>query len=186
MPSSTPLYLNIVVDIIRLVNPKKMLDIGTGFGKYGFLAREYLELWDGREKYDKKEWLRQIDGIEVFKEYITPVHDYIYNNMHIGEATELLPKLNNYDLILLSDVIEHFDRKDGEKLLNICKLKSANVLIVTPSAVSPQKDAFGNPFEEHKYQWRKSDFNEILSDCQILSGLKDLVVIWGEITKRIK
>jgi len=28
-------YLNIVIDIIRFVNPQKMLDIGSGFGRYG-------------------------------------------------------------------------------------------------------------------------------------------------------
>ena len=35
----------------RYSNPSSVLDIGTGFGKYGLLCREYLELWDGRENY---------------------------------------------------------------------------------------------------------------------------------------
>jgi len=130
------------------------------------MDREYLELWDGREKYDKKDWLRQIDGIEAFKEYITPVHNYICSNMYIAEAIKILLKLDNYDLILLSDIIEHFDREKGEELLKLCKLKSSKLLIVTPYTVSPQKDAFNNPFEEHKYQWLHSDFFEILNGCK--------------------
>ena len=50
MPSSHYFQLNEIVDLIALTNPVKVLDIGVGFGKYGFLAREYLELWkDGGE-----------------------------------------------------------------------------------------------------------------------------------------
>jgi len=94
------------------------------------MDREYLELWDGREKYDKKDWLRQIDGIEAFKEYITPVHNYICSNMYIAEAIKILLKLDNYDLILLSDIIEHFDREKGyhlKKMLSIILSRNINI-----------------------------------------------------------
>jgi hypothetical protein len=58
------------MDLIVNINPNSVLDIGTGFGKYGLLCREYLELWDGRQNYDK--FLRRIDGVEAFESYITP------------------------------------------------------------------------------------------------------------------
>jgi hypothetical protein len=40
------------MDNIIALKPKSILDIGTEFGKYGVLCREYLELWDGRQKYE--------------------------------------------------------------------------------------------------------------------------------------
>ena len=82
MPSSSSDYISAVVNIMRLINPSTMLDIGIGFGKYGFLAREYLELWDGRDKHKREDWKRTIDGIEAFEEYINPAIEYIYDHPH--------------------------------------------------------------------------------------------------------
>ena len=39
------------MDINIALKPFSILDIGSGFGKYGVLCREYLELWDGRQEY---------------------------------------------------------------------------------------------------------------------------------------
>jgi ubiquinone/menaquinone biosynthesis C-methylase UbiE len=53
MPTS---YLNNIPDIITAIksqNPKSILDVGCGFGKYGFLIREYLELWSIEHRYKK-------------------------------------------------------------------------------------------------------------------------------------
>jgi len=33
------------MELITLTNPQCILDVDAGFGKYGFLSREYLELW---------------------------------------------------------------------------------------------------------------------------------------------
>ncbi len=70
MPSSHFGQLNEIVELIKLSKPKSVLDIGVGFGKYGVLAREYLELWDEGKKYNDREI--RIDGIEAFEKYITP------------------------------------------------------------------------------------------------------------------
>jgi hypothetical protein len=68
MPSSQYYHISKLMHMIIALKPLKVLDVGTGFGKYGALCREYLDLWDGRQKY---EFATQIDGVEVFKEYIT-------------------------------------------------------------------------------------------------------------------
>jgi hypothetical protein len=159
MPTSHHKQLNELIDLIILTNPKSILDVGIGFGKYGFLSREYLELWDGREYYS--EWSRKIDGIEAFEEYITPIHKYIYNNIYIGNALELLSNIDaSYDLILLIDVLEHFDFPDGNSLLNACIEKGRNVLISTPKDIGSQGGSFKNPYQEHKFQWRAEHFDE--------------------------
>ena len=159
MPTSDFSQLNDIVKLIVLTNPKTILDIGVGFGKYGFLSREYLELWDGRDKYN--DWKRQIDGIEVFKKYLTPVHDFIYDHVYIGNAVDILPTLETkYDLILLIDILEHFDYKDGMKLLEECTRRGRNIVIATPKDIGSQKDSFGNPFEIHKFQWRRKHFDK--------------------------
>lgn len=158
MPSSHLLQLNEIMQLIFLSKPQSLLDIGVGFGKFGVLAREYLELWDGRGKYG--DWQRRIDGIEVFEEYLTPLHDFIYDNIYIGNALDILPKLDTrYDLILLIDVLEHFPYEDGVRLLEACQAKGRNFLVSTPKDIGAQEDAFDNPCEAHKSQWERHHFD---------------------------
>ncbi|MEW5995165.1 MAG: class I SAM-dependent methyltransferase [Candidatus Zixiibacteriota bacterium] len=157
MPSSHFLQLNEIMQLIFLTRPQSLLDIGVGFGKFGVLAREYLELWDGRVKYG--EWTRRIDGIEAFEQYLTPLHDYVYDHVHIGNALDILPTLDiRYDLILLIDVLEHFTYEEGQLLLETCRKKGRNLIVSTPKDIGAQGEAFGNPYETHKFQWQPWHF----------------------------
>ncbi len=152
MPSSSPLQISQIVEIVRAAKPQSVLDIGIGFGKYGFLCREYLELWDGRDKYN--DWQRRIDGIEAFEGYITPLHKMIYSNIYVGNALDIVPALTTYyDLILMIDVIEHFTLKDGLNLLEACAQRARACVISTPLEVTSQQSAFGNEFETHRSRW---------------------------------
>ncbi|HTX87626.1 MAG TPA: hypothetical protein VMC08_01465 [Bacteroidales bacterium] len=183
MPSSHPYQLNEIMELVRLTDPRRMLDIGTGFGKYGFLSREYLELWDGREKYG--EWERQIDGIEAFEPYLTPVHRYIYSKIFTGEASAILEKLDpGYDLVLMIDVLEHFTREDGIRILERCGRISRNILVSVPLTVTPQESAFGNPFEQHRSQWVRKDF-ESLGPVFFVPNPRSLICYIGEDSARV-
>jgi len=184
MPSSHYFQLNEIVDLISLTDPGKLLDIGVGFGKYGLLAREYLELWKDGGDYQK--WVRQIDGIEAFKPYLTPVHKFIYNNIFIGNALDILPDLKDrYDLILMIDVFEHFTYQDGMNLFRECRKKGKNILISVPITMSAQEAVFGNEFETHKYAWKKEDFNDI-PDKFFVCNVKSTICYIGEDSSRIK
>ncbi len=177
MPTSHPYQLNELTKIIMLLDPKTILDIGVGFGKYGFLSREYLELWDGREKYG--DWKRQIDGIEAFKGYLNPIHTYVYNHIYVGNALDVLPTLKEkYDLILLIDVLEHFDYEEGVKLLETCQKRAKNILISTPLNVEQQSSSFGNNFEKHKFQWQKKHF-ENFPNKLLIPHFESLIVLIG-------
>jgi hypothetical protein len=154
VPTSHHSQINQIMQLIVLTDPKSLLDIGVGFGKYGFLAREFLELWDGREEMGG--WTRRIDGIEIFTDYLTPVHEYVYDSVYEGNATDVLPTLDTrYDLTLLIDVLEHFDREPGEALLAEILRKSRNVIISVPRNIGVQGEAFGNPHETHRFQWER-------------------------------
>lgn len=160
MPSSQHYHISKIMDIIIHVNPMSVLDIGTGFGKYGVLCREYLELWDGRHNYSQ--FLRRIDGVEVFGDYVTPLHKFVYNNMYINDIMEVLDKIEvRYNLVLLIDVLEHFEKHKGEILLHKVLDKSDGVLISTPKKPSSQKDAFGNVYETHRSKWTKDELSSL-------------------------
>jgi hypothetical protein len=154
LPSSDFEQIETIIRLIRAADPRVMLDIGVGFGKYGVLAREYLEVWTGTGEYGR--WQRRIEGVEAFPKYLTPLHDYIYDRIHVGSALEIVPNLTGpYDLILLIDVIEHFSKLDAERLLAACECIAKNVLIATPRTFYEQEAVFDNPYEEHRSHWTR-------------------------------
>jgi predicted SAM-dependent methyltransferase len=117
---------------------------------------------------------------------LTPVHKFIYNNIFIGNALEILPDLKDkYDLILMIDVFEHFTYQDGLKLLRECRQKSNNILISVPISLSDQETVFCNEFEKHKYAWNKKDFIDI-PDKFFIRNIKSTICYIGEDSSRIK
>ena len=73
-----------------------------------------------------------------------------------------MPKIKRkYDLILLIDVLEHFTKKEGTRLIKDCLNISNNILVSTPIDIGEQEDSFDNPYEEHKYQWTKEDLDNL-------------------------
>lgn len=184
MPSSHWYQLNEIVELIVVTQPESILDVGVGFGKYGFLCREYLELLDGRQKIH--DWRRVIDGIEIFPAYITPLQKKLYNHIYIGNALDILPTLEKtYDLILLIDIIEHLDYRDGEQLVALCQERGKNVIISTPKIKMPQSEMFGNPYEAHKSFFKKRYFNKFPNRV-FVPNLFSLIVYLGEDAKLIK
>jgi hypothetical protein len=160
MPTSHCSQISTIVEIILAAKPQSVLDIGIGFGKYGFLCREYLELWDGRQQYGK--WQHRIDGIEAFAAYVTPLQRLIYDNIYTGDARRIVPELRHtYDLILLIDVIEHFTIDEGRALLMACAERGKACLISTPLEATQQGSAFGNAYEVHHSQWSKRHFADL-------------------------
>jgi 2-polyprenyl-3-methyl-5-hydroxy-6-metoxy-1,4-benzoquinol methylase len=166
------------MDLIISVKPFSVLDVGSGFGKYGVLCREYLELWDGREEY---KFLRRIDGVEVFENYITPLHKYIYNNMYTENIINLVNNLDySYDLVSLIDVLEHFSKEEGILLLNNLFKKNKGILVSTPKKPSPQQDVFGNAFEIHKSLWKKEELSTLGKHYFIRDNISHIVYITRE------
>lgn len=156
MPVSYFDPIPVVFNLVDYYKPKAMLDIGIGFGKYGVLCREILDIYHGR--FDKEQWCIKIDGIEVYEKYRNSLWD-VYNNIYIGDALDILNKSNSqYDLIICSDVLEHFDKESGHKLINLCLKKSEVIIINTPRKFMEQGDVLGNIYETHLSLWKPKDF----------------------------
>ena len=158
MPSSQYYHISKILSLIVYLKPASVLDIGVGFGKYGVLCREYLELWDGRGNYS--DFLRRIDGVEAFKGYITPLHKFVYNRIYDKDIMDVLDQIDfRYDLVLILDVLEHLDKEQGKLLITSVLQKNNGVIISTPKKVSNQKDVFDNKYEIHKSQWTKEELS---------------------------
>ena len=179
MPSSRHDQITKIVDIIIALRPTILLDVGVGFGKYGVLAREYLELWVNDRNYEKKDWVCRIDGIEAYAKFITPMHEYVYDNIYIGDAGDIIPTLRDveYDLVLLIDVLEHFDTENGVTLLNNLLEIAKGIIVCVPKVFREQEAVLGNPYEKHRAQWDKADFRRYWKCAFIPDRNKNIAII---------
>ena len=155
MPSSTHVHISKMVDWIVRLQPKSVLDIGVGFGKWGFLAREYTDI--NAHHYKREDWRVRIEGVEAFPEYSTPTYHYIYDKVHYGDLRIVLPELPEFDLVIVGDVIEHFDKEVGLELLQQLRRKSRHILLSSPTVFFTQ-ELFDNEFERHRSLWTVDDF----------------------------
>lgn len=166
MPFSQSSQISEILQYIEQVNPSSLLDVGTGMGQYGFLARTNLEninLFEinGSEgsQRDKSGWKVKIDGIEGFGNYVTPVHDYAYNDMMVGDALKILPTLadNSYEMVIAIDILEHFDKADGNFFIEqIKRIARKSVLVSTPKIFCEQ-EIEANPYENHRSLWEEDE-----------------------------
>ena len=146
------------IDLVKRLNPKSILDIGVGFGRWGILFREFLEVWG--DNNITGDWKRTIDGVEIFPDYIKSYHKFFYDNIYIEEALRFMKETKNkYDLINCGDVIEHFEKKDAAELIDLCLVKSRYLLINIPIGNNWEQGAVNNnEYEKHKSVWYNSDF----------------------------
>jgi hypothetical protein len=147
------------IELIRRINPGSVLDVGAGFGRWGMLCREFLDIWDDGNYTGK--WKRRVDAVEIFDNYIKPYHSYFYDNVYIEDAAGFAGKCEfKYDLIICGDVIEHFEKEAGKKLIDSCLRIGKYVMINIPIGENWEQGAInGNESEIHRSIWNLSDFS---------------------------
>lgn len=159
MPTSTYSHITTVVRYLEAVCPTSILDVGLGNGKMGFIARNFLDVMLG-QRYRREDWEVRIDGIEVFGEYIQAHQRAIYDEIYIGDAFDVIDRLSPYDVIILGDVLEHFERPKAEVFLDKCcaHCTKAMILSIPLSERWTQEDLYGNPYERHRSFWQPEEF----------------------------
>lgn len=166
MPSSSPETVPVALRIAYALGPRSVLDVGTGYGKYGVLFREYLELRHCIEDGDHDDHngtarFVRIDGIEGFSKYIGPLHELVYDHMYQTDVAEFVSGDFAYDLIFMGDVLEHLDQSLAAATIlpRFVEAADMGVLISVPADVKEQEAVFGNELERHRSSWRPSDFD---------------------------
>jgi len=169
-----------VIYLITQIRPTSILDVGVGFGKWGFLFREYTDIIASERdptRYPKFGWKVRIEGIEAFKGYLHKGHSFVYDKIHIGDAKEIVNNIGRFDVIFLGDIIEHFRLNEGKELVRSA-IKKCNkcVILTTPRYDTGQSVLCNNPLEQHLSLWRQRDFRE-LGRCMIAKADKATYVV---------
>ena len=158
MPQSDVFNMDVVVEVVRSLQPKSILEVCCGDGMYGMLFRRYLDYW--HYKYKPEHWKVRIDALEVFSEYITPIHDYVYNKVVVGDATKVDSDFwSPYDLVHMGDVIEHIEKAEVRKILHDMKEAGVKwIVISTPlDCKLTERNYNGNTRESHVSSWSKME-----------------------------
>lgn len=164
MASSDTAQISTIVDLIQIINPKSALDIGCGYGKYGFLTKEYLmgHVWDKNNTI--------VNAVEGYESYISEMQRAIYNDIFICDAMDFSKYLTrDYDLVTIIDAFEHLSVEDGKKFISEILKHSKYLLISVPRYVGIQKGLEDDPnkLEEHRAFWTRSMFKQV-GECIII------------------
>jgi len=111
----------------------------------------------------KENWKTTIDGVEIFERYLHPGHEYIYNTILIGDCCQYQNVIKKYDLIFMSDVLEHIPKPKAIDFLEICLTKCKYFLLNIPMgpAWMTQGPLYGNDHESHVSEWDGRDFMDL-------------------------
>jgi SAM-dependent methyltransferase len=157
------------VNLISTIRPGTVLDIGKGFGKYGFLLHEYIGI-DSKKRLDPSKKMKEqsnisIDAVEVDPDLMLPHLDHFYNKIHFGNVLEIYKQLPRYELIIMIDIIEHIEKAATIPMLQHFLSQGSSVLISTPLDFFEQK-LYESEYENHVSHWTKKDF-EGLATVQV-------------------
>lgn len=159
MPGSDYHQISDVLHVVEQIDPLTVLEIGVGFGKWGVLCREVLEVYRGR--LHRSDWKVRLEGIEIYEPYRNPLWTAAYDRVLIGDAGSVITTLGRYDLILCCDVIEHFTKEAARPLLDLMLDRSDFLILTSPRGYQPQGASLGNEFETHLSGWSAEDFDNV-------------------------
>jgi hypothetical protein len=181
--TSYPENLLMILQTIKRLKPTNVLDVGSGFGKFGLLIRELL-LAEAAEAGDlNPEPKFKINCVEEAGYFINqPWHFDLYDRHYHANLFDIPPAdFARHDLILMIDVVEHAPK---DRIINLLRAIQAEpqakgrtkILISTPRAVVFYPQVFYGS-AGHVSQWEAADFKVFPQVTDLGSKFSHLVVI---------
>lgn len=156
MPISMMENVAPIANEVYRLQPKRVMDLGVGGGKYGVILREVLDFMHGRCRADQ--WETIIEGVEAHRPYINPAW-HVYNKVEIYDFTVENPP-EGYDLVLMIDSLEHLGDAEGSRYLWDLVEGNKAVIVSVPLGNCPQDNAFGNEYERHRTTFTGPEFDK--------------------------
>lgn len=161
MASSFAEQIPVVLHVLAHLSPRTVLDVGKGFGKYGFLIHEYVGV-DTKKRPDPGLTLAEqscvtIDAIECNPDYLWPHLKQFYRTVTLGRIEDLCLGLPAYDVVLMTDVIEHLEKSVAEGVLASFFKRGSTIVVSTPTRFL-QQDLYQSADERHRSFWGPQDF----------------------------
>ena len=157
MANSSYIDTAFIMDVVYRMSPASILDVGAGFGRWGFLCRCHIGVGESLQLCPEQPL--RIDAVEGFQPNVSSIYPAVFNNTYVGDARQVVPTLGNYDVIICSHMIEHMSKEDGWKLIEAMLARSNTALILGLPLNEPLRGALrGNAYEAHHSVWQQQDF----------------------------
>jgi hypothetical protein len=152
-----------IIHVLRQLNPRSVLDVGKGFGKYGFLLHEYVGI-DHAKRPDPRRTMAQqsriaIDALDANPAYQWPHVAQFYRHCYLGRVEELCDGLPAYDVVLMADVIEHIEKTAALRVVELFLARGSTLVVSTPRTFF-QQELFESAHERHLSFWAIGDFRK--------------------------
>ena len=119
--------------IDNVPNSKRILDVGPGQGTYSDLLRDHGY---------------RIDAVEIWAPYVDQFGLRAkYDNVYIADIREF--DIEDYDFIILGDVLEHLSKADAQALISKINLLQIGAMIAVPYMMEQDGAEYGNEHETH-------------------------------------
>ncbi|MGQ9507619.1 MAG: class I SAM-dependent methyltransferase [Candidatus Bathycorpusculaceae bacterium] len=137
-----------------------ILDVGCGFGEWGFLIRTRKSGW------------AFLIGIDVFHPYLEKVCRLkIYDELVQVKAPILPFKTESVDISLACEILEHMPKKEGLKLIEELERITKQEIIISTPLNWPQDKIWDNPYEKHVAEWSVKDLTKRGYEVKIVRTL---------------
>lgn len=129
--------------VVKTINPRRILDIGAGGGKYGALLKNVVPECE-------------LIALECDEMAFPQLREVGYHQILPITADKLYERSSElYDVVILGDVIEHMLHSQGRDLLEFLNYRSRYLIISTPECMPMSRPIF---FEGHNSLWRPDSF----------------------------
>ena len=163
--STSPLTLDHIV--ISKIRGKRILDVGCGYGKWGFLTKKYF--WNTQNGSLIEQPF--VAGLDIHPANVKTVAEHrIYDQLLEGNATSLPFEDKSFDTVLGLEIIEHMKEEDGHQALKEFERVAEKCIILS----TPNKKCFRdgvhdmngyNPYEAHVSAWKIKTFEALGYRC---------------------
>ncbi len=163
--STSPLTIDHLV--ISKICGKRILDVGCGYGKWGFLANKHF--WNTKNGNAKEKPF--VTGLDIYAPNLRSLAQYrIYDELVQGNAASLPIQDKSFDTVLAIEIIEHLKQDEGYRLLKeLERVATKCIIISTPNKKCFRKgieDANGfNAHETHVSAWKIKTFKALGYRC---------------------
>jgi len=135
MPYSDPDNKAIAAEWLTEIQPVTVLDVGSGAGAYGQIARTISSV--GR-----------VDAVEAWEPYLAEFGlRNLYDNVFVEDVRDRQDF--TYDVVIFGDVLEHMTKEDALRIYELARIQAKWILFSIPIIHLPQGAYAGNPFEIH-------------------------------------
>ena len=149
--------------IVRAIDRCVVVDLGCGRGFYGMVIRQNF----GNVK---------LIGVDIWPPYLEEARGR-YDELVRADIRDYVKQMGFVDVALMMDVIEHFEKEEGLRLLGELRRRAGHIFVSTPLFPYPQGPLEGNPYEEHKSYWSREEM-ESLGFRTIYTGNVVGIYVW--------